>query len=350
MIKISIDETKLQKIRQPRTKIGMLIVYLGRWIRDKVAFIPINPPYRYKGLKGQVATLKLDEIGKTIRIEPANIEKEFEFHMERLRLYDSLTSFLFTSFSVLVVVLVIILVAFLNITPLKSIFPVSFNVISIPLGFIAGVLGIRITNLLLDRQFADSLILLSSLYLTHDLQRTDKLSNPEFKRAILERIRILRRNFILLSQTFTNNMSTNQEVVLQLKNIEAYIREREGWVIAPKKNTLELLRKDFDKLAMLLISGQYGEFKPKGKSKKTETASVPLTFTDKVLRFIFFLFPYIMLLALYVAPNYLTSLGLNITTVFLVALVWILLTIDARLKLGFVERVAGLAKTLKELG
>jgi hypothetical protein len=140
MIKISIDETKLQKIRRPRTKIGMLVVYLGQWLRDMVAFIPINPSYRYKGLKGLFITVKPDEIGKTIRIEPASIENEFENHMERLRLYDSLTSLLLTSFSALVVVMTTILVAYLNITPLKWFIPLSFNVISIPLSLIAATL------------------------------------------------------------------------------------------------------------------------------------------------------------------------------------------------------------------
>lgn len=349
-IKITIDESKLQIIRRPRTKIGMLVVYLGRWLRDMVAFIPINPSYHYKGIKGWFTTVKPDEIGKTIRIEPAIIEKEFEIHIERLRLYDSLTSFLFTSFSAFVVVLAVLLAAFLNITPLKSIIPISFNVISIPLGLIAATLGIRVTNLLLDRQFGDSLLLLSSLYLVHHLHQSDDLSNPDFKRAILERIRILRRNVQLLSQTFTNtNSENNEETTRQLKNIENYIREREGWITVPKKNTLETLKKDFNKLAVILISGDYGEFKPRTKRKIKDVVATPLTLTDKLLQLIGIIFPYIVLLILYFKPEYIKSIGLDLTTIFLVAIGWILLTIDARLKLGFVERVTGLAKTMKEL-
>lgn len=46
-------------------------------------------------------------------------------------------------------------------------------------------------------------------------------------------------------------------------------------MIAPKKNTLNLLRKDFDKLALILISGQYGEFKSKAKRKPKESISHP---------------------------------------------------------------------------
>lgn len=349
-IRITIDETKLQKIRRPRTKIGMLIVYLGRWLRDMVAFIPINPSYRYKGLKGLFTTVKPDEIGRTIRIEPANIEKEFDNHMERLRLYDLLTSFLLTSFSALVVVLVTILVAFLNIAPLKWFIPLSFNVISIPLGLIAVTLGIRITTLLVDGRFADSLVLLSTIYLMHDLQQNDDLSNPDFRRAVLERIRILRRNVLLLSQTFANTSSDkNKASIEQLANIEEYIREREGWLIVSKKNTLSTLRKDFDKLAVILISGHYGEFKSSAKRKIKDIVATPLTFTDKLLQFIGIIFPYIVLLTLYFKPEYIKNIGLDTTTTFLVAVAWILLTIDVRLKLGFVERITGLAKTMKEL-
>jgi hypothetical protein len=194
------------------------------------------------------------------------------------------------------------------------------------------------------------LVLLSSLYLTHDLQQHDNLFNPDFKRAILERIRILRRNVLLLSQTFiSTNSGNNEEAVRQLKNIEAYIREREGWLIIPKKNTLESLRKDFDKLALVLICGQFGEFKPKTKRNTKEVVQHPLTLTDKLLRAIGVVFPYFILVVLYFKPELVKNIGLDVTTAFLVAIAWILLTIDVRLNLGLVEHVTGLVKTVKEL-
>jgi hypothetical protein len=276
---------------------------------------------------------------------------EFASHSERLRLYDWLTSFLFTLFSGIVLILVLILPTFLRVSPLRSIISGSYSAISIPLGLIATTLGIRITTLLVDGRFADSLVLLSSIYLLNDLQQNDDLSNPDFRRAIIERVRILRRNVLLLSQTFANtNSDKNTASIEQLARIEGYIRERESWLIVSKKNTFSTLRKDFDELAVILIGGHYGEFKHGARRKIKDIVTTPLTFTDKLLQFIGIVFPYAVLLILYLNPDYIKTIGLDITTTFLVAVAWILLTIDARLKLGFVERVTGIAKTLKDLG
>ena len=352
-IKITIDETKI-KYRQPKSLIEKVGAELGNWLRKVSLMILVNPPYEYKGIKKWFSILRFDQIGKTIRIEPQTIEEEFLVHNERLKLYNSLSTIIFFAVAIVMTILITGTFIFTSVTiqsaPLKTLVTGSFNVLSGILGILLAVLSARIASLLLDKGFADSLILASSLYLVIDLQKYDKLSNPDFKRSILERIRILIRNIILLSQTFVDsNLEGNKEAISQLRSIEAFIHERENWVITPKKNSLELLRKDFDKLALILISGQYGEFKSKKKIMVREVAPTPPTFTDKILQAIFFLFPYGLILVLYFKPEFISNLGLNYTTVFLVIIAWILLTIDIRLKLGFVERVAGLAKTMKEL-
>lgn len=352
-IKITIDDTKIE-YRQPKSAIGKAVVALGGWFRKVSLITLVNPPYKFKGFKKWFSILRFDQIGKTIRITPKTIEEGFIAHNERLKLYNLLSSTIYISTSIILVIIITATAALTSTTiqsePLRSLFASSFNILSGILGLLVAVLSIRIAGLLLDKRFADSLILASSLYLVIDLQKHNSLSNPDYRRTLLQRIRVLRTNIVLLSQTFTaSSFGDNQEAVFQLRSIEAFVRERENWVITPKKNTLELLRRDFDKLALLLISGQYGEFKPKVRHKTKETIAVPATFTDRVMTALFFLFPYGILLVLYFKPEYIASLGLNITTTFLVAIVWILLTIDAHLKLGFVERAAGLAKTMKEL-
>lgn len=346
-IKVTVNETQLEY--HPLSG-------FGRWLRGLIATIPPNPPYRYKRLLMRLMhALKFDRIGKEIRVEPEIIETYLKAHATRLRTYDRLSTNIYYGLAFVIFIPIYIYFNYLgnqvNSILLSLLLRSTSFLFQLVVGGFAALLSIKIVGVLLDKRYADSLVMLSSLYLIIDLNQPDELINPEFKRRILERIHILRKNIILLSQTFTDvNSGGNQEAIARLKDIEGYISEREGWVITPKKNTLGLLRKDFDKLAMLLISGQYGEFKSKVKSKKVETVSVPLTFTDKVLHLIFFLFPYILLLILYFKPEYIVNLGLNITTVFLVCIAWILITIDARLKLGFVERVTGLAKTMKELG
>lgn len=351
-MKITIDKTKIE-YRQPKS--GVVIAYIGRWFRNAATVIPFNPPYKYKGIKGLFNFVKPDEVGKAIRVEPNIIEKEFESHKKRLKLYGFLSSASYFLLAFIMSVTLLIFVAYIN-SQLQSralslLISGSFNLISIITGSFSAMLAAKIVAILLDKFFADSLILPSSLYLIIDLHQHDDLSNPDFRRNILERIRTLRRNIILLSRTFTDtNLGDNQEALWQLKNIELFVREREGWVIAPKRNTLEILRKDFNKLALVLINGHYGEFKPKSNKKQKETTTPPsLSFTDKLVRGIATLFPYGILAILYFKPDFIKNTGLDINTAFLVAIAWILLTIDARLKLGLVDRIAGLAKTMKEL-
>lgn len=346
-IRISTDATKIE---YAPLKSGT-----GRWLRGAIAAIPTIPPYRYKGIKKWWRGILPEHLGKIIRIEPKSIETNIDLHRSRLVDYGRLLLIIYFGLTIIIAIPITILVISLierTQFPISGLFIQGTSILfQFTIGMFITVLAGKIVTIVLDRRFADSLIILSSIYLVDDLNQDNDLGDPEYKRRILERLRILRRNTLLLSQTFTaTNSESNQEAVIHLKSIETYIREREGWVITPKKNTLELLRKDFDKLAMVLISGQYGEFKTKTKHKINEVTPVALTFIDKLLRVVFFLFPYLILLILYIRTEFITNLGLNTTTVFLVGIAWILLTIDARLKLGFVERVAGMAKTIKELG
>lgn len=354
-MKIIVD-TAIVEYRKPESSYEVVMSYISRWLRSITTFIPTQSPYQYKSrLKEWFKSPTVLEVGKSIRLEPKTIEKYFETHKRRLKLYEFLSPLIYFLFALIVGISLFIFTSQINLQSqsnmLNSFVANSFNLIPVVIGIFSAIVAAKIVGVFLNRPFADSLILPSSLYLVIDLLYDDDLSNPDFRRKILERIRILRRNTLLLSQTFAaSSIDNNQEAVAQLRDIEAYIREREGWVIAPKKNTLSLLRKDFDKLAMILISGKYGEFKSSSKKKPKETASQnPPSFADKVLSVIFTLFPYGILAVLYFAPDFILSIRIEPNIAFLIAIAWILLSIDARLKLGLVERVTGLAKTMKEL-
>lgn len=329
-IKITLDEAKID-YRHVHKK----SIFFETWMFRLFTMIPFQLPFAYKGVRGL-----LGQIGNTIKISPETIENQLGIHRKRLELQSGLFFIIIYSY--------LFLFSFI-----LALFQISYGytyLIFITLNAVGFVIAGRVAAILLDRRFADSLILVSSLYLVIDLQRHNNLSDPVSKRDILFRIRVLRRNVLLLTQTFADTtVGDNQESVNQLRSIEAYIREREDWVITPKKNTLELLRKDFEKLAILLINGQYGEFKSTTKDDPNKVVSPPLTFTDKLLRTIGFVLPYLLLLVLYLQPEYIKNIGVDINTAFLVAISWILLTIDVGLKLGLVAQFTGLVKTVREL-
>jgi len=301
------------------------------------------------GVLGRFFPVKSEEIGRSIRIEPKAIEQVFELHRKRLGFYELLSTSLYSIVSLIIFGLVLIgilaIISLFNNSSVITLTGITLNIVSWFVSGFSAVIAAKIVAVILDSYYADSLVLLSSFYLLIDLNHTNNLSNPEFKRRVLDKVYTLRRNLLLLSRTF----NATQDDVSHIREIDNYVREREEWIVSHKKNTLKVLRKDFDELAILLINGEYGEFKSKKKLKIKEVNPSPLSFTDKILHAIFLFFPYGILLILYFTPEYTANLGLNNTTVFLVAIAWILLTIDARLKLGFVERVAGLAKTMKEL-
>ena len=59
--------------------------------------------------------------------------------------------------------------------------------------------------------------------------------------------------------------------------------------------------------------------------------------------------PVFILFLLYYYPDQITNTGLDKNIIGLVAIAWFLLTIDASLGLGVVERISGLAKAIKDL-
>jgi hypothetical protein len=348
-MKLIVDFSQLDYMYS-RNQLEHSLALIATALRGMVDVTPTIPPFRYRK-KRLFSSMTYDELGKTIRFDDDSANIILEYHKKRLALQSTLSTMLY--FAVAIIGSVILLVSFGYIAPIfgnRGIILNNFSsFITLTLAFISSFLAMRIAVLLVDKHFADTLSIVCTIYLNIYLEKEQTLSDPEARRRILDRIRILRKNIILLARTFADG--TDLWPYQHMKHIENFVREREHWIIAPQKQTLEDLRKDFSYLLEILVTGEYGNFQWEKDEKVTEVQKQKPSegFINKSVRFLLMIFPFILLIILYLSPDRITALGIDTNTVFLVSLAWILLIIDANLNLGIIERVTGLAKTMKDL-
>jgi hypothetical protein len=132
--------------------------------------------------------------------------------------------------------------------------------------------------------------------------------------------------------------------------MELYIRERERWVLAPTGTTLANLRHDFYNLAGIFLTGSYGSFTWLSEFSLPEDR--PLTWsqflTSTGIHVFVAVLPLMFMGYLLWESRWITSSGLQ-SVVTLIFIGWFLLIIDAFLKIGIVDKLANLAKGIKEL-
>jgi hypothetical protein len=134
------------------------------------------------------------------------------------------------------------------------------------------------------------------------------------------------------------------------RTMQKYVRQLERWVIAPKSDTLQRLRKDFYTMAGILLHGNYDEI---------DWATVTSNIQDKpqttwqrigstIQGFISIGIPILLLLVVIFYPAILpTSLGIE--KISLIAIAWFLIAVDVNLRLGVIDRILSIAKAIKEL-
>lgn len=213
-------------------------------------------------------------------------------------------------------------------------------------------LGLKVASALVDKNYADTLAVFHGLNLLIELQEDDELNFPHARKRLQYRIQALCRAIILLGGQYgTIDSGNEQKVYEHFKGMERFIREREGWLAMPKKDSLEIFCQDLLKLVQIFISGNYGEFQP---TVIDEPMEAPKPFVqriwDSLLKFIGIGIPVGVLVLVYVDPTVFEARSVDSNTVVLIAIAWLLLTLDAYLKLGVVERITGLAKTIRDLG
>lgn len=220
---------------------------------------------------------------------------------------------------------------------------------SILLIYILIFTALRLGSVIADRAFAEALCLAESLYIVFELEQDDVLLMPFKKSRLLGRVDYLAKKVLLMSLNYlSSDTVTKQWSQQHFKKIERYIRERERWIIAPQAKTLQMLRKDFYELAGIFLSGNYREIdweKSTTPLDRSERPAIQRTIGG-LLRFIGIVVPIGFFCVMIFYPN---IFGVQSKTVSLIALVWLLLVVDASLNLHVVEHLVDVAKAFKEL-
>jgi hypothetical protein len=316
-------------------------------------------PVTFKGREkwSKVASLKI--LAEAIGFDDPVMLRYFDFHQKRryewillavpvyLVLIALLSPFLVQSWDFLSV-----MIYQLNL-PWKIAVSVVLLVTIIPL-FTFVLLGIafRFTSALTKGRFAETLCVITAVYLVIQLSRDDALARPDRRKALLARMDDLARNTLLLEARYSAGSNVTQNwVESHFKKMESYIRERERWVIAPADTTLGSLRRDFYRLATIYATANYGNFIwPEEERKPEETKSMQVRLLlGELLDFLGILLPLAIIGFLLWQPTLLEALNIEANALALVFLAWLLLSIDRKLKLGVVDGLVGLAKGIKEL-
>jgi len=350
MTKIQLFDSKQWKYERSRNALFRAVT---TWIQKKGKILPTRLPLKYIGT-GKVKN-HLSELGKSIFINSGIDEVLVKKHVARLGTYDALGSiiyFIFTGlFLVVALTALVLIAAIINVSLDDFNQSTLITITSYMLLFPVIIFSSQLSTALIAKYFADTLTIISGISLLITLEQESDLSDPDGRRVILNEIRNLRITVALLQQTFPSPSNEVEEEIKQLfSNIEEYIDKRERDVIIPTKTTLSSLRKDFKKLVEALIFAQYGSFKTQqSKRAKKIRQAMPLRITERVFRFLVTITPFLLLISLFLFPDYYSKIGLSSNWILLASLAWILLIFDTYLKLGIVERATGILKTIKDL-
>ena len=342
----------------PSTRFGYLFYLIGSWIAS-FAFSTRNflPPYGHNFLLGinnlshskmLEITKKtwLIEIVKTVGIVDESLYSSLEYHWRRISDYNRIGMAMGLFFGIGI---------FAGITFSSMEFldlgEFAFTVITMVMLWIVVQVSKRLFTSIFDRYYADSLVVVGGLYFMIELLRKDAIKLPSSRRRLQNKLDQLAQNILLHSYKFrSRSIEDNQWIYSHIKGMERYVRDHERLIVAPKADSLDVLRQDFYHLLKILISGNYGEFNYEFQPNPEAQPSVSNRVVGAILGFTGFILPSLLLYGIYYNPQRIIDMGINVNTVTLVALAWLLLTIDATLKLGIVERITGLAKSIRDLG
>jgi hypothetical protein len=236
-------------------------------------------------------------------------------------------------------------------TPRLVNFSLLFSPISILLGTIFIFIVIRLGILVAGKIYASTLCLLACLYIIFELEQDDILSIDRIKNRLLNRIDFLARYIPLVGLNLSHSDPSVREWTLQyFRTMQKYVRQLERWVIAPKSDTLQVLRKDFYAMAGILLHGNYDEIdwvtETSNIQDKTQTSGQRIG--SIIQGFIGIGIPILLLLVVIFYPGIIPE-GLGIEKISLIAIAWILIAADVNLRLGVIDRILDVAKAIKEL-
>ena len=348
-MKLNIDFS-VYEFREPANNFRYFMLAVKLRVRNLIQSSAINPPLRYKQrslFRNKRVGYKM--LGSEIYFEDKEINVAMIQHVKRLRLYDTISGSIYFSIVFLGALGVSAAIPYFNTISAQF----SYHLLALFLGTINAVLAARIAVFLVDRHFADTLAAISGVYLLVALENEKSISDPYQKRILLGYLRALRKNLVLLPTAFLYRQLENDELLFtHFKRMEDFVSDRERGLIISKDDTLDEFQKDFPGFVKNLVTGYYGMFEPeqqKGDLALEVSPNLENNLMLKLLRFLVAIFPFIMLGILFLLPEKIMLLGLDTNIVLLISVAWILLVIDASLKLVVVERATSLLKTMNDL-
>lgn len=217
--------------------------------------------------------------------------------------------------------------------------------------FVIVRIALRIASAVTNKNFAESICSMIVAYIVIDLSRDDILSDPRKRKVLVTRISDLARVTLLLPSRYASRDESNQEWLKKhFKHMQLYVAERARWAVVPTEFTLSDLRRDFYELATIYVDGSYGRFSWPPQELISER---PMHWKERLFsgipRFVGIVLPLILMGLLLWKPFYLKPIGVESNIIALILIAWLLLAIDAALKLGVVAGIANLAKEIKNL-
>ena len=233
---------------------------------------------------------------------------------------------------------------------------IEFNYIAfLPLlliAFISFKVGSRVVSIFFDRPYADTLSFVTCLYLLSNLAKQNALVRMKDREQLLARIRALRMYVGLLPYQYSiAERPVPNWAGGQFRGMAQFIEQKENEVIAPFKNSHTVLFMELRAFLEILLGETYGEFKIESLAgaEAPLPANTSTSLFRGLLKFAGTITPILLLLFFFFFPERLTSLGIENRVIIYISLAWLLLAIDANLKLGIIQGVVSLAKAIKEL-
>jgi hypothetical protein len=209
----------------------------------------------------------------------------------------------------------------------------------------------RVYFVIFGKRYAPSMCVNSIVLVNFFLLPENALTQPELKKKLLAHISDLAQNTMLLPLCFrSTDAATQRKTFKHFKELESFVRERERWAIAPAEQTLADLRRDFKALASIYITGRYGLFhwqdagveEPAPESRWKGVSAALLRLVGVVLP--------LGLMGAYLWKSALfPGVDVDKKVVGLIFIAWLLLALDAGLKLGVVSQLTSIAKGIKDL-
>lgn len=302
------------------------------------------------------------ELGNSVGLNKDDQIKLLTIHYDRLRKYTTVSLIVSTLFYLLFaligLILIAVLLSLMGLTPPGSL-PYTNNVtptVLYILFFVTVIFALqiadRITSVILDRQYADTLAFVTCLNLIVQLAQSESFLHVKDHLITIRRVRGLRNQIILLSYQYSGaNPTMNDWIRNRFSRMEQFVELVEQQIVMSSSKTQENLLRALMPFLKVLLTRQYGEFAHKDNvsklDKNMQNQSSPTR--GRLLKFLGVASPILLLVANYLFRDLFQIVGLENQLVALVGFSWFLLALDANLNLGIVDRISSLAKAIREL-